>query len=143
MEKYNNILTTSTSILLSFDLRKSEVEEREKRTKCWCLLLVSNDIDHHGNFKRRSHVVKIVNHASRCCAQSRITRLIWAKSNITQIISVPSRVKENPFATPQNGQVVRALEILIQRRRLQATALTATRPRICSIVASSPPWACL
>ena len=38
-------------------------------------------------------------HASRCYAQSRLTRLIWAWSRITLIISVPSRVTENPFAT--------------------------------------------
>ena len=50
----NKVLTT-TSILLSFDLRKSEVEEREKRARSSChtylfllsLLLVSNDINHH------------------------------------------------------------------------------------------------
>ena len=38
-------------------------------------------------------------HASRCYAQSRLTRLIWAWSRITLIISAPSRVTENPFAT--------------------------------------------
>jgi len=35
-----------------------------------------------------SRVVKIVNHVSRCYAQSRLTMIIW----------VPSRVTENPFA---------------------------------------------
>ena len=44
-------------------------------------------------------VVKIVNHASRCYAQSRLTRLIWARSRITLIIWAPSRITENPFAT--------------------------------------------
>ena len=45
--------------ILSFDLRKSEVEKGEKRAKSWChnylflasLLLVSNDIHQHRNFK--------------------------------------------------------------------------------------------
>ena len=32
----NKISTTSRSILLSFDLRKSEVEEREERAISWC-----------------------------------------------------------------------------------------------------------
>ena len=66
MEKYNKILTTLASILLSFDLRKSEVEEREKTGRIWChnylflmsLLLVSNDINHHRKFQR-----KITRHA--------------------------------------------------------------------------------
>ena len=44
-----------------------------------------------------SVVVKIVNHASRYYAQSRLTRLIWDRSRITLIIWVPSRVTENPF----------------------------------------------
>ena len=39
MEKYDKISTTLASILLSFDLRKSDVEEREKRIGSWCLLL--------------------------------------------------------------------------------------------------------
>ena len=34
-EKSNKIVTTLTSILLSFDLRKSEVEERGKRAVIW------------------------------------------------------------------------------------------------------------
>ena len=69
--------------ILSFDLRKSEVEKGEKRAKSWChnylflasLLLVSNDIHQHRNFKENSvsRVVKIElthhaaspNHASR------------------------------------------------------------------------------
>ena len=59
-EKLIKTLTTLTSILLLFDdLRKSEVEEREKRARRWChnylflmsLLQVSNDINHHVNFK--------------------------------------------------------------------------------------------
>ena len=58
-------LTTLTSILLSFDLRKSEVKERQKRARSWChnylfltsLLLVSNDIlNQHGSFKGKSRV---------------------------------------------------------------------------------------
>ena len=43
------------------------------------LLLVSNDINHHGNLKGKSRVarqVKIVNHASHCNVQSRLKRLI-------------------------------------------------------------------
>ena len=48
-------ILTATSTLLSFDLRKSVVEEREKRERSWChnylflvsLLLVSNNINHH------------------------------------------------------------------------------------------------
>ena len=50
-----NKILTATSILLSFDLRKSVVEEREKRERSRChnylflvsLLLVSNNINHH------------------------------------------------------------------------------------------------
>ena len=50
------------------DLRKSEVTERERMGRSWChnypflmsLLLVSNDINHHGNFKHcensKSHI---------------------------------------------------------------------------------------
>ena len=66
-------------------LRKSEVGEQEKRARSWChnyllsrsLLLVSNDINHHGNFKGNSRVTccEIVNHASSCYTQSRLTRL--------------------------------------------------------------------
>ena len=39
--------------------------------------------------RHASRVVKIVNHASRCWARSRITLIIW----------VPSRITGNPFAT--------------------------------------------
>ena len=53
-EKYNKTLTTLTSILSpSFNLKKSGVEElgtRKKGRKLLSLLLVSNDIKHHGNF---------------------------------------------------------------------------------------------
>ena len=53
-EKYNETLTTLTSILSPpFNLKKSEVEElgtRKKGRKLLSLLLVSNDIKHHGNF---------------------------------------------------------------------------------------------
>ena len=37
-EKSKKILTTLTSILLSFDLRKSEIEERGKRSVIWAPL---------------------------------------------------------------------------------------------------------
>ena len=53
VEKCDKILTTLASILLSFDLKKSEIEEREKRARSWCLLLVSNDINHHRKFQRK------------------------------------------------------------------------------------------
>ena len=61
------ILATLTSILLSLiDLRKSEVGEPGKRARSWChkyllmsLLLVSNDINHHGTWSRR----KLTRHA--------------------------------------------------------------------------------
>ena len=46
-----------------------------------------------------SRVAKILNHASRYYAESRLTRIIWARSRITLIILVPSCVTENPFAT--------------------------------------------
>ena len=46
-----------------------------------------------------SRVVKILNHVSRCYAESRLTRLICARSRITLIIRVPSSITENPFAT--------------------------------------------
>ena len=71
--------------LRKIDLRKSEVGEQEKRTRSWChnylfsmsLLLVSNDTNHHGNCKGKSRVTccEIVNHASSCYTQSRLTRL--------------------------------------------------------------------
>ena len=71
--------------LRKIDLRKSEVGEQEKRARSWChnylfsmsLLLVSNDTNHHGNFKGKSRVTccEIVNHASSCYTQSRLTRL--------------------------------------------------------------------
>ena len=101
----NKILTTLSSTLLSLNLTKSEVEEREKRARRWrrnylfvmSLLLVSNDINHHENFKRLTRCEN--SHESRCYAQSRLTRLIWARSRIALIILVPSRVTENPFAT--------------------------------------------
>ena len=48
-----------------------------------------------------SRVVKIVNHASRCYAQSRLTRLICAWSRITLITGVPS----NPLPTCPNAEV--------------------------------------
>ena len=57
------------------------------------MLLVSNDINHHGNFKGISRVKRCGN------SKSRITRPIWARSRITLIIWVPSCVKENLFAT--------------------------------------------
>ena len=46
-----------------------------------------------------SRVVKILIHASRYYAESRLTRIIRARSRITLIIWVPSCVTENPFAT--------------------------------------------
>ena len=63
---------------------KSEVEERKKWARSCChnyvflmsLLVVSNDINHYGNLEGKSRVVKIVDHASCCYAQSRLTRLI-------------------------------------------------------------------
>ena len=64
-ENRKNIFNYITSILLSFDLRKSEVKERQKRARSWChnylflmsLLLVSNDIlNQHGSFKGKSRV---------------------------------------------------------------------------------------
>ena len=76
----NKILTTLRSTLLSLNLTKSEVEEREKRARRWrhnylflmSLLLVSNDINHHENFKGISRLTRCENsHASRCYAQSR------------------------------------------------------------------------
>ena len=46
-----------------------------------------------------SGFVKVVNHTSHCYAQSRLTRLIWARSDVKLIIWVSSHVTENPFAT--------------------------------------------
>lgn len=54
-------------------LRKSEVEEREERARRWChnyrflmsLLLVSNNINHHGNFNGKSRVTRCQNNKSR------------------------------------------------------------------------------
>ena len=71
----NEILTSLTGILLSFDLRKSEGEEEGKRTIIWfrnyllslmSLLLVSNDVKHHRKENHVSHIAKIVYHES-CC----------------------------------------------------------------------------
>ena len=64
---------TLRNILLSLDLRKSGVEEREKRARSWChnylflmsQLLVSTDINHHQNFKGKSHVTLCENSKSR------------------------------------------------------------------------------
>ena len=75
-EKWNRILTTLRGILLSFDLMKSEVEEREKMARSCChnyvffmsLLVVWNDINHDGNLKGKSRV-------TRCENRSRITLL--------------------------------------------------------------------
>ena len=47
-------------------MKKSEAEEREKRARNWghtyvflmSLLLVSNDINHHGNFEGKSRVTR-------------------------------------------------------------------------------------
>ena len=70
------MLTTLTSILLSFDLTgKSEVERREKRAGSWChnylflmsLLVVSNHIKHHGNFKGKSRVTRYENNGKLLC----------------------------------------------------------------------------
>ena len=89
-EKWNKILTTLTSILLSFDLRKAEVEKREKRVRSWChtylfsvsLLLVLNDVNHHGNFKGKSRVTRCENSKSRITLLGQITShaAIWAQS---------------------------------------------------------------
>ena len=73
MEKYDKTLTTLASILLSFDLRKSEAEEREKRARSWCLLLVSNDINRYGNFKGKSRVTRCENSKSRITLLCQIT----------------------------------------------------------------------
>ena len=94
-EKINKILTTITSILLSFDLRKSEVEGQKKRLevgviatnfKCLCfyfqMILTITEISKENH---ESRAVKIANHASSCYAQSRLSRLIWAQSRITLI----------------------------------------------------------
>ena len=64
---------TLRNILLSLDLRKSGVEEREKRARSWChsylflmsQLLVSTDINHHQNFKGKSNVTRSENRKSR------------------------------------------------------------------------------
>ena len=89
-EKWNKILTTLTSILLSFDLRKPEVEKREKRVRSWChtylfsvsLLLVLNDVNHHGNFKGKPRVTRCENSKSRITLLGQITShaAIWAQS---------------------------------------------------------------
>ena len=50
--------------LRKIDLRNSEVKERQKRARSWCHnslflmspLLVSNDFDHHENFKGKSRI---------------------------------------------------------------------------------------
>ena len=85
----NKILTTLTSILLSFDLKKSQVEEQEKRARSWChnyilifnvsasgfklMILTIMEISKENHMSR---VLKIVNHASRCYAQSHLMWLI-------------------------------------------------------------------
>ena len=69
-KKENESLTTSTSIPLSFDLRKSHVEKREKRARSWCHknvfdVSVSSSITEISKENHASRVVIIVNHASR------------------------------------------------------------------------------
>ena len=61
-EKISKILTTITSILLSFDLNKIRGRGTKKRVEVgiiamyfkMSLLLVSKDINHYGNFKGKS-----------------------------------------------------------------------------------------
>ena len=61
-KKINKILTTITSILLSFDLNKIRGRGTKKRVEVgiiamyfkMSLLLVSKDINHYGNFKGKS-----------------------------------------------------------------------------------------
>ena len=50
-----------------------------------------------------SRVVKIGNHALRCYAHSRLTRLIW----------VPSSVTENPFATLEKVYCERNVKVIV------------------------------
>ena len=80
----NKISTTLRSILLSFDLGKSEVEEREERATSWChnylfsmpQLLVSND----GSITEISKVKSRVTRGES--SKSRITllgQMIWPK----------------------------------------------------------------
>ena len=108
-EKINKVLTTLTSVLLShFIWTKSEVEER-KKGRSWChsfnvflmsLLLVSNDINHYGNFKGKSWVTRCENSKSRNKLLRPITPLVANLGPITHHADgSPSRVTENPFAT--------------------------------------------
>ena len=112
-EKWNKILITLTSILLSFDLRKPEVEKREKRVRSWChtylfsmsLLLVLNDVNHHGNFKGKSRVARCENSKSRITLLGQITS---HAANLGAINSrwkflVPSRVTENQYHPVKPG----------------------------------------
>ena len=103
------LLITLTSILLSFDLRKSEVGERKKRTRSWCdnylflmsLLQVSNEINHQGNFKGNLLVTRCENSKSHITLLCPITLHAAYLDPITHHADtwVPSRVTEIPFAT--------------------------------------------
>ena len=66
----NELLTTSTSIPLSFDLRKSHVEKREKGQEVAVIRMyfdvsVSSSITEISKENHALRVVFIVNHASR------------------------------------------------------------------------------
>ena len=111
---------------MSYDLRKSEIEERVKNASCWCPLLVANDINHYGNFKGKSRVTRFENSKSRITLLCPITP---HAANLGPITHHPdnlgsSRVTEIPFATLQNGQAVGAREILIRRHRVQNNSLS-------------------
>ena len=91
-EKYNETLTTLTSILSpSFNLKKSEVEELGTRKKGRKLLFQFQMILNITEiFKGKSRVTRCentLNHASRRQAKSPLTRLILARSRI-MLISV-------------------------------------------------------
>ena len=78
-------------------MRKSEVEEREKRARSWChkylflisLLLVSNDINRHGNFKRKSRVKRFEKSKSRITLLCPMTTHAAYLGPITLIVWVP------------------------------------------------------
>ena len=57
--------------------------------------------------RHASRVVKIVNHASHCGAQSRITLIIW----------VPSRITGNPFATLYEQFLIHFIKAMEMRAR--------------------------
>ena len=66
------------------------------------LLLVSNDLNHHGNFKGKSRFTRCENSKSRItllCPTTPHAANLGLITHHTDNLGIPSHVTENPFAT--------------------------------------------